>query len=96
MAPFAKRWPNVSSKGEAEGEFRAALRQRQATLPANHPKIGEAQCGLGCALAAQGRDREARPWLEQGLPVFQSWGLADPVNLKMVEAQLSRMPPVSQ
>ncbi len=76
---------------EAELLFRDALVLRRASLPVNHPQIAEAECGLGWAFAIQGRSREAEALLARNLPVFRSWGLADPVTVRQLEKQLSEL-----
>jgi tetratricopeptide (TPR) repeat protein len=63
---------------EAEAPLHTALAYRRANLPADHPKVGEARCVLGRALAAQGRYEEAEPLLREGFPAFAAWGLAHP------------------
>ena len=67
----------ASVPSAAEPALRAALAYRESSLPADHPKVAEARCVLGIALAAQGRRAEAEPLLRSGLPVFAEWGLAN-------------------
>jgi len=76
---------------EAEPLFRDALVFRRASLPANHPKIAEAECGLGWTLAIQGQSRKAEALLGRNLPVFRSWGLADPVTVRQLEKRLAEL-----
>jgi serine/threonine-protein kinase len=73
---------------QAESLFRDALTFRRASLPSHHPKIAEAECGLGGALALLGQPRQAETMLAKCLPVFRSWGLADPVTVGVLERQL--------
>ena len=61
---------------QAEATFREALAYRETQLDTTHPKVAEARCGLGRALAAQRNWVEAGPLLEANLPVFAKWGLA--------------------
>jgi hypothetical protein len=77
---------------QAESLFRDALAFRRANLAANHPRIAEAECGLGGALGLLGRPREAEALLARSLPVFRSWGLADPVSVRRLEKQLAEIP----
>ena len=76
---------------EAENLLSAALEARRRTLPAGHPRIAEAMCGLGEALAAQGRDAEAAPLLREGYPALARWGPADPAILRRYSATLARL-----
>ncbi|MFQ5571675.1 MAG: tetratricopeptide repeat protein [Rhodothermales bacterium] len=69
---LAKRVPD-----EAEAPLRRALAYRVSTLRADHPKIAEARCLLGRALAMQGRHAEAEPLLREGYPIFSTWGMAE-------------------
>ncbi len=61
---------------EAEAPLRQALAYRQSTLRADHPKIAEARCILGRALAMQGHHADAEPLLREGFPIFSTWGMA--------------------
>lgn len=74
---------------EAEALFREALAFRRANLPARHPAVAQAACGLGAALASLGRSREGEELLARHLPAFRSWGLADPVHVRLLEKQLA-------
>jgi len=67
---------------ESEALFRESLELRRNGMPADHPAIAEAECGLGAALAAQGK-REGSVILERSSPKFRAWGLADPVYIAL-------------
>ncbi len=76
---------------EAENLLRAALESHRRTLPGRHPRIAEIQCGLGAALAAQGRGPEAVPLLRESCPILERWGRADPASLRRYRAALARL-----
>jgi tetratricopeptide (TPR) repeat protein len=61
--------------GEAEMLMREALEARKQSMPPEHPAIAEAECGLGAALAAQGK-AEGREMVRRNLPKYRTWGLA--------------------
>jgi tetratricopeptide (TPR) repeat protein len=60
---------------EAETFMREALQARTKHIPLEHPSLAEAECGLGAALAAQGK-REGRDMVRRSLPRYRTWGLA--------------------
>jgi tetratricopeptide (TPR) repeat protein len=62
----------------AEARFRSALTALESQLPASHPRLGGAQCGLGVSLLALGKRDEATPLLRRGCPLHERWGLAQP------------------
>ena len=74
---------------EAEPLLRLALAYRQATLRADHPKIAEAQCLLGRALAMQGRHADAEVLLREGYPIFKAWGLAEANIVEQIRRSLA-------
>jgi len=76
---------------EAERAVQRALEIRAATLAAEHPKRAEAACWLGIVLAATGRAAEARPLLQQGLPILAGWGFADPEDLRKARRRLQEV-----
>ena len=73
----------------AEASLHEALAYRQSTLRADHPKIAEAQCLLGQALAMQGRYADAEPLLRQGFPIFRAWGMAEATIIKQTRQSLA-------
>lgn len=73
----------------AEALFREALVFRRAHLPTDHPAIAQAECGLGGALVLLGRRREGEELLARKLPAFRSWGLAHPVDVRLLERHLA-------
>jgi tetratricopeptide (TPR) repeat protein len=60
---------------EAEMLMREALEARNKYMAPEHPAIAEAECGLGAALAAQGKP-EGRDMVRRSLPEYRRWGLA--------------------
>ena len=60
---------------EAEMLMREALEARNKYMAPEHPAIAEAECGLGAALAAQGKP-EGRDMVRRSLPKYRRWGLA--------------------
>ena len=74
---------------EAEPLLRLALAYRQATLRADHPKIAEAQCLLGRALAMQDRHADAEVLLREGYPIFKAWGLAEANIVEQIRQSLA-------
>ena len=83
---------DAGASAEAEALFRQALDLRRERLPERHPKVAEALCGLGEALAQQGRGDEAAPLLRAGFPVLREWGLADPVVVRRLANRLAASP----
>jgi tetratricopeptide (TPR) repeat protein len=73
----------------AAAMFADALAQARDAFVPDHPRIAEAECGLGLAWAAQGRP-EGRKLVERKWKQYSSWGLADPVYLPQMRAALSR------
>lgn len=61
--------------GEAEAVLAEALEVRNKSMPREHPAIAEAYCGLGAAMAAQGKP-EGREMVRRSLPKYRTWGLA--------------------
>jgi serine/threonine-protein kinase len=78
---------------EAERASRRAVEIREGKLGADHPKLAEARCWLGIALAAQGREGEALPLLSEALPIFARWGTADPADLRLARRRLAELQP---
>ena len=72
----------------AEAPLHEALAYRQSTLRADHPKIAEARCLLGHALAMQGRYANAEPLLREGFPIFRTWGMAEATIIKQTRQSL--------
>jgi tetratricopeptide (TPR) repeat protein len=59
----------------------AAVAHRERVLAGDHPRLAEARCELGRARAALHEVAAARELLAACLPIYRSWGLADPVVL---------------
>ena len=69
---------------EAEALFRESLELRRNGMAPDHPAIAEAECGLGAALAAQGKP-EGRRMVERSWRRYRAWGLADPVYIALTQ-----------
>jgi serine/threonine-protein kinase len=69
----------------AERHFRTALDAWQGALPADHPRIAEATCGLALSTGAQGRGGEASALLGPARDTYLSWGLAQPLLRRRLE-----------
>lgn len=69
----------------AESEFRQALEFRVRIHSPSHPKVAEARCELGRALAMAGRRAEAAPLFDAGWGIFKAWGQADPAAVAEIE-----------
>ena len=67
---------------EAEALLRESLELRRKGMAPDHPAIAEAECGLGAALAAQGKP-EGRRMVERSWRRYRAWGLADPVYIAL-------------
>ncbi|HTS61030.1 MAG TPA: serine/threonine-protein kinase [Candidatus Acidoferrales bacterium] len=74
---------------EAAAMFSEALEYGRKAFVPEHPRVAEAECALGLALAAQGRP-EGRKLVERKLPQYSAWGLADPVYLARMRGVLSQ------
>lgn len=80
----AARWTAMAAY--ARGDYPAAARAAGALVemqadpdPGNRRSWGQATCLLGVVLTARGQRVEARPLLEQGCPLHDAWGWADPL-----------------
>ena len=61
----------------AEEYAKRSLDIRNELYDADHPKVAQAQCIYGRVLAMKGDLEEARALLQQGLPVYESWSMAN-------------------
>ena len=78
---------------KAEGYLKKALDIRSEMYESAHPKIAQAQCMYGRVIAALGRVEEARELLQQGLPIYEEWPMANKKRVQMarsLRAELSR------
>jgi tetratricopeptide (TPR) repeat protein len=64
---------------QAAAHFAIALNGYRALYSPTHHKVSGSECGLGIALATEHRFEEAAPLLENGCPIYERWGLADPL-----------------
>jgi hypothetical protein len=76
--------------GEAEPKLATALRGFEHLAPSN-PQRAEAACELARARLVQQPREEDRQRLRECLPVYRSWGLAEPQVVTSLE-QLLRNP----
>jgi serine/threonine-protein kinase len=67
---------------QASGFLRPAVGYRDRALGPTHPRAAEAQCELARALAGQGHRDESKALLDACWPIYQKWGLADPVVVR--------------
>jgi hypothetical protein len=77
----------------AEPLIRQALSYREGALGAVHPRAAEARCELVRALSGQRRHPEAREPLGRCWPIYEKWGLADPVVLSDLRRLADDQPP---
>ena len=68
----------------AEAQFRSSLGWLRGHVEPSSPRLAEAECGLGAALARQGRQAEARALLERAFPAYRASGWSDPVEVERV------------
>jgi tetratricopeptide (TPR) repeat protein len=87
MAAYARR--DFAAAAEAAGQL---MELQEGYGSSGDRYRGQAACLLGVALAAQGRRAEARPHLEQGCPVYDAWGMADPLIKAWGKAALQLTP----
>jgi eukaryotic-like serine/threonine-protein kinase len=64
--------------GAAEPHMRHTVAFRRRVQPAGHPQRATAECHLARALAALGRDAEARDLLDGCVPRIENYGLTEP------------------
>jgi serine/threonine protein kinase len=81
----------ASGAREAETLFWEAVDFQRSTLPADHPKVAEAECALAQALAALGRRRDAETLLAKALPILSAAGGFDRYRVRQFEMQLAEL-----
>ena len=70
------------AQGEAQkaaAHFAIALSGYRGLYAPTHPKVSGSECGLGIALAVQRHVEKAAPLLRHGCPIYERWGLAEPL-----------------